>query len=167
MGRTTRAYRPGMPPRSDVLGSWPVQLALTMAMVIALCWLFDLALRSFTGTLRLPRRRTRRSRRSRVRAAVRVPRRPVQPVRRPLEAVAADLRRLGRELALVSTGSATHRAGVQAAYDDVLGEAAAILEVPHRLAGTAVGEERELERLRLVVALADAGLVVDAPGPRG
>jgi cell wall-associated NlpC family hydrolase len=157
---------------SDVLGSWPVQLGLVVVMAVGGCWLFELALRAFTGTLRMPRRRPpRRGRRPRargsVRAAVRAPRRPAAPVRRPLEAVAADLRRLGRELALVSTGSAAHRAGVQAAYDDVLVEAAATLEVPHRLTGTGPGEERELERLRLLVALGDAGLVVGGAGPRG
>jgi hypothetical protein len=157
---------------SDVLGSWPVQLGLVIAMAVVGCWLFDLALRSFTGTLRLPRRRPARRRRGRRRvrrpgAALRPSRRPVEPVRRPLQAVAADLRRLGRELALVSTGSAVHRAGVQAAYDDVLVEAAASLQVPHRLTATSPGEERELERLRLLVALGDAGLVVGPPGPRG
>jgi hypothetical protein len=162
----TSAYRPGMATPSDVLGSWPVQLGLVIAMAVVGCWLFDLALRSFTGTLRLPRRRPAR-RRPGARATLRPSRRPVEPVRRPLQAVAADLRRLGRELALVSTGSAVHRAGVQAAYDDVLVEAAATLQVPHRLTATSPGEERELERLRLLVALGDAGLVVGAPGPRG
>lgn len=167
VGRGGSAYGPGMGAAAEVLGSWPVQLGLVTAMAVAGCWIFELALRLFTGTLRLPvprRVRRRPGRRPRGRAATGSARAGAPP-RRPLEAVAADLRRLGRELALVSTGSAAHRAGVQAAYDDVLAEAAATLEVPHRLAGTAPGEERELERLRLVVALVDAGLVL--AGPRG
>ncbi|MCO7222563.1 hypothetical protein, partial [Klenkia sp. PcliD-1-E] len=87
--------------------------------------------------------------------------------RRAVQAIAADLRRLRRELALVATGSAAHRAGVLAAYDDVLVEAAGTLDVPHRLREAAPGEDRELERLRLAEALAGAGLVVSDPRDRG
>ncbi|MGY1636745.1 hypothetical protein ACI78V_08835 [Geodermatophilus sp. SYSU D00742] len=86
---------------------------------------------------------------------------PPRPVHRPLEVVAADLRRLGRQLARVPAGAPmARRRGLQAAYDDVLIEAAELLEVPHALTGTPPGRSRDVERLRVRAALADAGLVV-------
>jgi len=82
------------------------------------------------------------------------------PPRRPLQLVAADLRRLTRELSMVPGGTpVARRRGLLAAYDDVLIEAAALLQVPHRL--TAQPEPlRELERIRLLGQLEAAGLVV-------
>lgn len=98
-------------------------------------------------------------------AGRRVPRDPVATgsvdrPRRPLERVAADLRRLARELAMVPGGMPMERRrGLLAAYDDLLVEAAVLLEVPQQL--TAVPPEvRELERIRLLGALEAAGLVV-------
>jgi hypothetical protein len=87
---------------------------------------------------------------------------PPPPTRRPLEVVAADLRRLSRQLARVPAGAPmARRRGLQAAYDDVLIEAAELLEVPHTLLpGTSPGLSRDAERLRLQAALAGAGLVV-------
>jgi hypothetical protein len=85
----------------------------------------------------------------------------VAPVGRPLEQVAADLRRLGRQLAHVPAGAPmARRRGLQAAYDDVLAEAARLLEVPHTLDGVPPGRARDVERLRVQAALADAGLAV-------
>lgn len=163
MGRPTGAYRADVPSFTTVAGSWPVQLGLTVVMVLVACWLMDLSMRGFTGQWR----RERRRRPVRFRAPLpRTP--PAEPRRRALQAVAADLRRLRRELALVSTGaSAAHRAGLQAAYDDLLVEAAEALDVPHRLRQTVPGEAREMERLRLGTALTDAGLVLGDPGARG
>jgi hypothetical protein len=86
---------------------------------------------------------------------------PLAPVGRPLEQVAADLRRLGRQLAHVPAGAPmARRRGLQAAYDDVLAEAAGLLEVPHTLDTVAPGRARDVERLRLQTALAEAGLSV-------
>jgi hypothetical protein len=86
---------------------------------------------------------------------------PVRPSHRPLEVVAADLRRLSRQLAQVPAGAPmARRRGLQAAYDDVLVEAAELLEVPHTLGDTPPGLAREAERLRLQAALTAAGLVV-------
>lgn len=91
-------------------------------------------------------------------------RRPDQsavPAGRPIEQVAADLRRLGRQLAHVPAGAPmARRRGLQAAYDDVLAEAARLLEVPHTLDSVPPGRARDVERLRLQAALADAGLAV-------
>jgi hypothetical protein len=86
---------------------------------------------------------------------------PPEPVRRPLQVVAADVRRLGRSLTAVPAGlPMARRRGLVAAYDDVLIEAALLLEVPHELRTTPDGPARDLERLRLLAALEAAGLVV-------
>ena len=83
------------------------------------------------------------------------------PVHRPIEQVAADLRRLARQLDSVPAGSPhVRRTGLQAAYDDVLAEAAAQFTVPHTLTTLPLGFARDVERLRVETALADAGLVV-------
>ena len=81
--------------------------------------------------------------------------------RRPLQVVAADLRRLSRQLSLVPAGASLVRwQALWAAYDDVLVEAADALEIPHDLPAMANGLPREFERVRLLTALEDAGLVV-------
>jgi hypothetical protein len=86
---------------------------------------------------------------------------PVAPADRPLELVAADLRRLGAQLARVPAGAPmARRRGLQAAYDDVLVEAARLLEVSHALDAVPPGRPRDVERLRLQTALWDAGLAV-------
>ena len=52
------------------------------------------------------------------------------------------------------------RRALLAAYDDVLVEAAELLEVPHELPRRRAGRPRDVERLRLLAALEDAGLAV-------
>ena len=85
------------------------------------------------------------------------------PGRRPLQVLAADVRRLARSLSLVPAGAPmARRRALTAAYDDVLVEAALQLEVPHLLRTTPEGPARDLERLRLVAALEAAGLAVQA-----
>jgi hypothetical protein len=81
--------------------------------------------------------------------------------RRPLQAVAADVRRLRRQLALVPAGAPmVRRRALQAAFDDVVCEAAGMLDVPHSLATEPPGRGRDAERLRLLAALEAAGLAV-------
>jgi hypothetical protein len=83
------------------------------------------------------------------------------PAHRPIQVVAADLRRLSRQLALVPAGAPLVRwRALWFAYDAVLMEAAELLEVPHDLPGTPVGMARDIERLRVLAALEGAGLVV-------
>jgi hypothetical protein len=120
-----------------------LQIALLTAGLVGAFALLGLLTSLFCGTLRLrPLRR-----------------RPTQPVHRPIQLVAADLRRLARQLALVPAGlPVARRRGLQAAYDDVLMEAAALLEVPHTLSLTPAGHPRDVERLRLQAALTAAGL---------
>lgn len=83
------------------------------------------------------------------------------PSGRPLERVAADVRRLGRQVELVPAGvPMARRRGLLAAYDDVLLEAAGMLGVQSSLASCGEGRAREVERLRLVAELRRAGLRV-------
>jgi hypothetical protein len=83
------------------------------------------------------------------------------PGRRPIQVVAADVRRLARSMSLVPAGSPmARRRALAAAYDDVLIEAAILLEVPHELRTTPEGPARDVERLRLLAALEGAGLAV-------
>jgi hypothetical protein len=78
--------------------------------------------------------------------------------RRPLQVVAADLRRLTRQLDRVQPG---RRGAVLRAYDAILVEVADLLEVPHDLGADGPrGPAREAERARLLAALEDAGLAV-------
>ena len=131
-------------------------LAGVTAMLVGGVALAGLLFRAFTGQLLADRRAARRAR---DRAAGGQPPPPPAP-HRPVEQVAADLRRLAHQLAVVPSGTpVARRRGLLAAYDDVLVEAAELLQVPHELA-TVPAEARELERLRLLAALEDAGLVV-------
>ena len=81
--------------------------------------------------------------------------------RRPIQVVAADIRRLARQLSLVPAGAPmARRRALAAAYDDVLIEAAALLEIPHQMRTIPDGRARDVERLRLQAALEGAGLAV-------
>ena len=86
---------------------------------------------------------------------------PDPPDRRPIEKVAADLRRLAAQLAMVPSGAPLVRwQALWAAYDEVLVEAAQLLGVPHALDDAPVGMPRDIERLRVQATLEGAGLVV-------
>jgi hypothetical protein len=75
--------------------------------------------------------------------------------------VAADLRRINRQVALVPSGSTLVRwKALWAAYDGVLAEAAEMLEVPQEIADQPAGIARDVERVRVLAALEAAGLVV-------
>ena len=83
--------------------------------------------------------------------------------RRPLQVVAADVRRLGRQISLVPAGAPmARRRALAAAYDDVLIEAALLLDVPNDLGTAPVGPVRDAARLQLLAELVEAGLAVDA-----
>src|SRR4051812_18381392 len=83
----------------------------------------------------------------------RAQRHPV-PQRRPLQVVAADVRRLGRQIALPPAGAPmARRRALAAAYDDVLIEAAELLDVPNDLRTAPAGPIHEAERLRLLADL--------------
>ena len=83
--------------------------------------------------------------------------------RRPLQVVAADVRRLGKQIALVPAGAPmARRRALTAAYEDVLVEAAVLLDVQTDLPTTPVGPQRDAARARLLAALEEAGLAVHA-----
>jgi len=107
----------------------------------------DLLCRWFSGQLQMERGARRRDRP------------PQEPPHRPIEQVAADLHRLSGQLARVPAGAPqARRSGLRAAYDDVLIEAARLLEVTHTLGGLPPGPARSAERRRLEISLAAAGL---------
>jgi hypothetical protein len=83
----------------------------------------------------------------------------VPPAGPPLEKLAADLRRLRREVRHPRPGVAMARQrGIEAAYDSVLVQTAKTLGVPQTLADLPEGIDREAERLRLEHGLEQAGL---------
>jgi hypothetical protein len=84
-----------------------------------------------------------------------------EPLRRPLQVVASDVRRLGRQIALVPAGAPmARRRALAAAYDDVLIEAALLLDVPSDLRTAPAGPAHDAARLRLLADLQEAGLAV-------
>ena len=89
---------------------------------------------------------------------------PAQPVGRPIEDLAASLRRIQQWLDAYAEsrpmpGKATKVIAATNAYDRVLVEACQALQVSEGLDGTD-GLDREAERLRMQSALVDAGLVL-------
>jgi hypothetical protein len=78
-----------------------------------------------------------------------------------IEQLSADLRRVHRLLAGFEPGTpAIRRRGAREAYDALLVQACAAVEVEHRLDGSPEGIDRELERLRVEESLRGAGLVI-------
>ncbi|WP_448642419.1 hypothetical protein [Geodermatophilus sp. URMC 63] len=133
-----------------------LSLAAVTGMLVGSFAALGAAFKLFSGQLRLDLRARRTARRRALGLE-----QPPAPVHRPVERVAADLRRLARQVDRVPAGSpAQRRRGFQAAYDDVLTEAAGQFDVPHALATLPPGLARDVERLRLETALAEAGLVV-------
>lgn len=79
--------------------------------------------------------------------------------RRPIERIAADLRRVRRTLAGFEPGtSAVKKIAARQAYDALLVQACEALEVEHRLSVLSQGMDRDLERLRLEECLRERGL---------
>jgi len=94
-----------------------------------------------------------------------------EPLGPPIEQIAANLRRLQAWLDIYDRpdplpGKATKVAAAQFAYDCVLAEACHALDVSESLTETR-GFEHEAERVRVQVALLDAGLVLKAPRRTG
>ena len=130
------------------------QLVLTFGLLPALVLVLRLLERRMFGSSTSGRPARRRSRRP-------GPLPAPAAERRPLQVVAADLRRLSRQLAVVPAGAPLVRwQALWAAYDGVLMEAAEQLEVAHELATAPVGTPRDIERVRVLAALEGAGLAV-------
>jgi hypothetical protein len=85
---------------------------------------------------------------------------PVSP-HRPIERIAADLRRVRRARACFEPGaSAVKKIAARQAYDALLVQACRALDVEHRLLVLPEGVEREIERFRVEERLRDLGLSV-------
>ncbi|SDP89759.1 hypothetical protein SAMN05421507_11971 [Lentzea jiangxiensis] len=87
--------------------------------------------------------------------------RPSAPVsdHRPIERIAADLRRVRRARARFGPGaSAAKKIGARQAYDALLAQACSALEVEHRLDALGEGVDREVERFRVEERLRSLGL---------
>lgn len=86
------------------------------------------------------------------------------PRGRPIEQLAADLRRLRTAVAHDHHRSATHQLANRVAYDQLLMQACDMLDVPHDLGKGTVGPERDIERIRVEAELERAGMVLSAAG---
>lgn len=82
----------------------------------------------------------------------------VVPLRRPIEQIAADLRRLHQAFHRGGMRFAKYE-GCRLAYDGVLAEAAETLEIDHLLGVLPAGGERDHERERVEQLLDGAGLL--------
>jgi hypothetical protein len=88
-------------------------------------------------------------------------RRGPEPTGPPIEKLAADLRRVHHTIADCPAGTpAVRRRAARQAYDALLVQACAAIDVPHRLDILPDGMDREIERLRVEQALRTAGLSV-------
>jgi hypothetical protein len=86
---------------------------------------------------------------------------------RPIEQLAADLRRLRVAVATDQRRSATHQLANRVAYDQLLMQACQMLNVPHELAKNTAGPERDIERLRVEAELERTGIVLSPAGRSG
>ncbi len=94
-------------------------------------------------------------------AYVRKRRQGPTPAHPPIERLAADLRRVHRTLAEFPPGTpAVRRRATREAYDALLVQACAAVDVPHRLDTLGEGMDREVERLRVEESLREAGVRV-------
>ena len=88
---------------------------------------------------------------------------PELPAPPPIEVIARDARRLRAELLALTPGTPmARRVGLSRAYDDLLAEACAALDVPDTLAGLDPGTDRDIERLRVEYELEAAGMRLSA-----
>lgn len=109
-------------------------------------WLFSPRGRKFRErvVLRLERARARRT---------------VAPGGRPIESIAADVRRLGSRYHRLDPRTAFAKAdGVRRAYDGVLAECCTALGLTHLLAVIPPGPELDVERARVEGVLESSGL---------
>ena len=84
------------------------------------------------------------------------------PAGRPIEDIALDARRLGRQLQHTNDGRSAARIGaIRRAYDDVLAEGCAALGLAELLSVLTDGRELDAERRRVEVVLSGAGMVLE------
>jgi hypothetical protein len=84
------------------------------------------------------------------------------PTGRPIEDIALDARRLGRQLQHTNDGRSAARIGaIRRSYDDVLAEGCAALGLAELLGVLTEGPELDAERRRVEVVLIGAGMVLE------
>ena len=86
---------------------------------------------------------------------------------RPVEQLAADLRRLRSAAAVDQRRSATHQLANRVAYDQLLMQACQMMNVPHELGKHTAGPQRDIERIRVEAELERAGIVLSSAGRPG
>lgn len=79
----------------------------------------------------------------------------------PIERLGSDLRRLRELIAHSSHSSATQQSALRQAYDGVLIDTCAMLDVGHELDRPTVGLERDIERVRVEAMLESRGIVLN------
>jgi len=84
---------------------------------------------------------------------------------RPVEQLAADLRRLRVAVATDQRRSATHQLANRVAYDQLLMQVCQMVNVSHELGKNTAGPERDIERIRVEAELERAGIML-APASR-
>jgi hypothetical protein len=85
--------------------------------------------------------------------------RPPAPDARPIEAIAADLQRLGARFHTLEPHTSFAKVeAVRGAYDRTLAECCEALGITHLLAVLPVGAERDAERSRVEAQLAGCGV---------
>ena len=77
----------------------------------------------------------------------------------PIEQLAADLRRLRAAVGQDAHRSAAHQVGNRMAYDRVLIDVCAMLEIEHELDRSYTGLEQDIERVRVEAELERAGMI--------
>lgn len=78
----------------------------------------------------------------------------------PIERLGTDLRRLRGLIQTSDRCSASHQAALRQAYDAVLTEICAMLQVDHELGRPTAGLERDIERFRVEAMLEARGIVI-------
>lgn len=136
-----------------VLGA--VAVAVMVLVPIGCVMLYDLAAGRWDESLQ--RWRDNRAQAAEHRRAVRALRRQSGV---PLEQLAADLRRLRLVVSTDAHRSAAHQMGNRIAYDRLLTEACAMLDITHELDRDSVGIERDIERVRVEAELERAGVML-------
>jgi hypothetical protein len=94
-------------------------------------------------------------------------RQPVdEPTGPPLEKLAADLRRLRAELVYRKPTNNLRLTALLQAYDGVLEDTCARLELPSHLRELPIGRDRDVERLRTEASIQEAGIPLELRGRR-
>jgi hypothetical protein len=83
------------------------------------------------------------------------------PTGTPIERLGADLRRLRGQIQTSDHCSASHQVALRQAYDSVLKDTCAMLQLSHELDRPTLGLERDIERLRVEAMLEARGIVID------